>query len=331
MKCVFDNDFLFYDYNIIMRVLVTGGAGFIGSNIVDFLLEKGYEVRVLDNLSTGNKNNLAHIKNNNFEFLYGDISNLEIVRKACDNVYMICHQAAIGSVPRSVDDPLTSHNSNVNGFLNILLVAREKGIKRIVYASSSSVYGDSETLPKQEDNIGNQLSPYAITKYVDELYANLFSKLYGMECIGLRYFNIYGPRQNPHGCYAAVIPKFIELLNNDERPVINGDGQYSRDFTYVLNAVNANYLALTTTDSNCYGNVFNIGANGNITIYEMYDKIRKIMGKEDVEPIFGEKRVGDIPHSHADITKAMTMLKYDPKILFDEGIGLTVKYFLYKN
>lgn len=313
------------------KVLVTGGAGFIGSHIATYLVDNNYHVRVIDNLSTGNKNNLNHLfGKNNFEFMYGDITNLEFLRKACDGMDVICHQAAIGSVPRSINDPLTSHNSNVNGFLNLILVAKEKNIKRIVYASSSSVYGDSEILPKSENVIGNQKSPYAITKYIDELYGNLFSKLYGLECIGFRYFNIFGPRQDPNGPYAAVIPKFINFLKQDKSPTINGDGTFSRDFTYVDNAVRANVLGLFTTNSECFGQIFNIGAGGNVSILEMYEKIQKMMNK-NIDPNFGPERNGDIPHSHADISKARKLLEYYPLVSFDDGLKRTVEYFMFQN
>jgi UDP-N-acetylglucosamine 4-epimerase len=310
-----------------MKILLTGGAGFIGSHICDYLIENGHFVRVIDNLITGNKNNLIHhFKNDNFEFFYGDITNLESVRKACIGIDVICHQAAIGSVPRSIDDPLISHNNNINGFLNILIGAKENNIKRIVYASSSAVYGDNEDLPKSEDKIGNPLSPYAITKYVDELYGNMFTKLYNMECIGLRYFNVFGPRQDPNGAYAAVIPKFISSLKNNQQPIINGDGKYSRDFTYVNNIVMANYLALTTSNNECFGQIFNIGAGGRITILEMYNSIKNILNS-NLDPIFGTFRKGDIPHSNASIEKANKLLGYDPIISFDEGIKLTINYY----
>jgi UDP-N-acetylglucosamine 4-epimerase len=308
------------------RILVTGGAGFIGSNITDFLLKQNYHVRVLDNLSTGNKNNLSHhSEDSNFEFIYGDITNLEHVRKACKDVYAICHQAALGSVPRSIEDPLSSHNANVNGYLNILIAAKENNIKRVVYASSSSVYGDEPNLPKTELRIGKQLSPYAVTKYIDELYGRLFSDLYDMECIGFRYFNVFGPRQDPNGPYAAVIPKFIDSLKKGIAPNINGDGTYSRDFTYIENVVQANYLALTTENKECFGQIFNIGAGGRVTIYEMYEIIRESM-ELDIKPNYKQIRKGDIPHSNANVNKAKELLGYEPKIDFKSGIQLLLQY-----
>ena len=300
-----------------MKILVTGGAGFIGSNIVEKLYLE-HKIRVVDNLSTGKKDNLSHLIND-IEFVYGDISNMELCRLVVKGIDLICHQAALGSVPRSVKDPLSSHISNVNGFLNILIAAKEEGIKRIVYASSSSVYGDHEDLPKCEDKIGNVLSPYAATKKIDEIYANVFTRCYDMECIGLRYFNIFGPRQDPNGEYAAVIPKFIKLIREGKSPIINGDGSFSRDFTYVENAVQANLLALTTTNKKCFGEVFNIGAGGQTTILDLVNIIKKEL-KSDVEIIFGDKREGDIPHSNACIDKARSLLEYNPKILFEEGM-----------
>jgi len=309
-----------------LNILITGGAGFIGSNIVEYLLKnKVKKVRVIDNLSTGNKNNLAPFleKYDNLEFMYGDISKLEDCRKAVKGMDVITNQAALGSVPRSINDPLSSHISNVNGFLNILIAAKEEGIKRVVYASSSSVYGDHPVLPKVEENTGNVLSPYAVTKAVDELYAGVFSKCYEMQCIGLRYFNVFGPRQDPKGAYAAVIPKFIDIMKNGNSPTINGDGSFSRDFTYVDNVVQANVKALTTDNKECYGEVFNIGAGGRITILELVDAINKGLNTS-IKPILGENRPGDIPHSNACIDKAKSMLGYDPKIQFYKGINLLI-------
>ena len=306
-----------------LNVLVTGGAGFVGSNIVETLLNTGVKfVRIMDNLKTGKMENIQFLLNKyeNVEFFYGDISNLEDCRKAVKNIDVITNQAALGSVPRSVDDPLSSHIANVNGFLNILVAAKEQNIKRVVYASSSSVYGDHPVLPKVEENTGNVLSPYAATKAIDEIYAGVFTRCYNMECIGLRYFNIFGPRQDPNGAYAAVIPKFISLMKSGKQPVINGDGTFSRDFTYVENAVQANILALTTNNKECFGEAFNIGAGGQTSLLELIKVLQKEL-KIDIEPIFGPNRSGDIPHSNADITKAKNMLKYDPKISFQDGMN----------
>jgi UDP-N-acetylglucosamine 4-epimerase len=308
-------------------ILVTGGSGFIGSNIVEYLLTNGVKkVRILDNLSTGKKSNIEFLLNkySNLEFMYGDIANLETCRTAVKGIDIICHQAALGSVPRSVADPLSTHISNVNGFLNILIAAKEVGIKRVVYASSSSVYGDEPTLPKVEENTGNVLSPYAASKAIDEIYAGVFTKCYGMECIGLRYFNIFGPRQDPNGVYAAVIPKFIQLMRNDLRPQINGDGTYSRDFTYVDNAVQANVLAMFVENSNVYGTSFNIGCGGQYSLNFLVNLINKSLGK-NIIPEYGELRPGDIPHSNADISKAQNLLGYKVLVDFEEGIDKLIK------
>jgi len=306
-----------------VNILVTGGAGFIGSNIVEFLLKKDdiNKVRIMDNLQTGKMENINFLleKYNNLEFMYGDISNLEDCRKAVKDMNIITHQAAIGSVPRSVTYPLGSHIPNVDGFLNILISAKEEGIKRVVYASSSSVYGDNPILPKVEENTGNVLSPYAATKAIDEIYAGVFTRCYGMECIGLRYFNIFGPRQDPNGAYAAVIPKFISLIKNDKSPKINGDGTYTRDFTYVDNAVMANYLSMITTNNQCFGEAFNIGCGGNYSLNYLVKLINENLNK-DIKSIYGELRDGDIPHSNANIDKAKNMLNYIPLINFEEGI-----------
>lgn len=306
-----------------LRILVTGGAGFIGSNIVETLLKTGVKsVRIFDNLKTGKMENIQFLLDTyeNVEFIYGDISNLEDCRIAVKEMDVITHQAALGSVPRSVDDPLSSHIANVNGFLNILIAAKEQGIKRVVYASSSSVYGDDPVLPKVEENTGNVLSPYAANKAIDEIYAGVFTRCYQMECIGLRYFNIFGPRQDPNGAYAAVIPKFISLMKSGKQPILNGDGSFSRDFTYVENAVQANILGLTTENKECFGQAFNIGAGGQSSLLRLIDVLQKEL-ETNIEPIFGEERQGDIPHSNADISKAKRMLGYDPKISFEEGMN----------
>lgn len=312
------------------KVLITGGAGFIGSHIAEALLIRGIRVRIIDNLSTGNfdKNvKPLQIKYPTLEYMYGDITNLESCRAAMNGIDIICHQAALGSVPRSVADPLSTHKNNVDGFFNIILAAKEHGIKRFVYASSSSVYGNDPNLPKTESKVGRVLSPYAATKAVDEIYAGVFSKCYDMECIGLRYFNIFGPRQDPHGQYAAVIPKFIDMVQKNESPVINGDGTFSRDFTYVDNAVYANVLAMTTRNSDAFGQAFNIGAGGRTTVYELYTAINALVGKSTNSPVFGPPRAGDIPHSHADISFATMVLGYHPTTSFQQGIRKTVVYF----
>ena len=311
-------------------ILVTGGCGFIGSNIVEYLLKNNIKkVRILDNLSTGYLKNIKPFldKYNNLEFMYGDIKNLEDCRKAMKDIDIVCHQAALGSVPRSLDDPLSSHNTNVNGFFNILLSAKENNIKRVVYASSSSVYGNDKNLPKEEEKTGKVLSPYAATKAIDEIYGWIFSNNYGMECIGLRYFNVFGPRQDPNGAYAAVIPKFISLMKNNKRPKINGTGSFSRDFTYIDNIVQGNCKAMFTQNSYCYGEVYNIGAGGRVTILELFLSIKKIMNYKK-DPLFGEERPGDIPHSNASILKATKMLDYRPEYDFDDGIKKTIDYFL---
>lgn len=310
------------------NILIVGGAGFIGSNIVKKLVDLKYNITVFDNLSTGYLKNIKYlIDQNKIKFIYGDITNLESCRKACKNIDIICHQAALGSVPRSIIDPLSSHNSNVNGFLNMLISAKENGIKRFVYASSSSVYGDEITLPKIENKVGNVLSPYAATKKINEIYANIFTKCYGFECIGLRYFNVFGPNQDPNGAYAAVIPKFIDLLKNNNSPIINGNGYFSRDFTYVSNVVDVNILALTTTNNACFGKVLNVGAGGRVTILKLFNVLKKNLNS-DCEPIFGEERNGDIPHSNANISLLENLLNYKPKINFEEGIKLTLKFYL---
>lgn len=309
-------------------LLITGGCGFIGSHLAEKLTPKYTQVIVIDNLSTGYRKNLEPFLNKyeNLKFYYGDLCNFDFLRKIFSNhnINHISHQAALGSVPRSVYDPLSSHKNNVNAFLNLLICCREFKVEKFVYASSSSVYGDNETLPKIENIVGNVLSPYAATKKIDEIYGNVFWKCYGIKTIGLRYFNVFGPRQDPKGAYAAVIPKFIDLMKNNKSPMINGDGTFSRDFTFIDNVVEANFLALTTDNEESFGQVFNIGAGGNITINEMTNVLKeKLNFKGDI--IYTNPREGDIPHSHANITKAKTILGYNPKISFDEGIKRLLK------
>jgi UDP-N-acetylglucosamine 4-epimerase len=317
-----------------MKLLITGGCGFIGSNITEYFLEnKLFEsIVIIDNLSTGFMQNIQNLfdKYNNLKFIEGNIQDIEVCRNITKNIDAICHQAATGSVPRSINDPFFYHKNNVDGFYNLLIAAKENGCKRFVYASSSSVYGDNQSLPKIEDKTGNVLSPYAATKKINEIYANVFHKCYGMEIIGLRYFNVFGEKQNPNGEYAAVIPKFIDSVKNGKSPTIFGDGSFSRDFTYVKNIVQVNYLALTTTNQDCFGEVFNIGSGGRITINEIFYKICDIMGA-NITPNYQPNRKGDIPHSNASIEKAQNMLGYTPEYGFEEGLERTILYFSKKN
>jgi len=312
-----------------MKLLITGGCGFIGSNIAEYFLENNYfeSITIIDNLSSGFIGNIQHLleKYPNLKFIEADIQDIEFCQKITKNIDLICHQAATGSVPRSINNPYFYHKNNVDGFLNLLISAKENGCRRFVYASSSSVYGDNENLPKMEEKIGNVLSPYAATKKINEIYANVFHKCYGMEIIGLRYFNVFGERQNPNGEYAAVIPKFIDLVKNGKSPTIFGDGSFSRDFTYVKNVVRANYLALTTTNHECFGEVFNIGAGGRISINEIFYKICKIIGA-NIIPNYQPNRKGDIPHSNASIEKAERMLGYKLEVGFEEGLQRTITW-----
>jgi UDP-N-acetylglucosamine 4-epimerase len=313
-----------------MKLLITGGCGFIGSNITEYFLEnKLFEsIIIIDNLSTGFMGNIQNLldKYNNVKFIEGNIQDIEVCRNITKNIDAICHQAATGSVPKSINDPFFYHKNNVDGFFNLLIAAKENGCKRFVYASSSSVYGDNQSLPKIENNNGNVLSPYAATKKINEIYANVFHKCYGIEIIGLRYFNVFGEKQNTNGEYAAVIPKFIDYVKNKKSPTIYGDGSFSRDFTYVKNVVKANYLALTTTNQECFGDVFNIGTGGRITINEIFYKICDIMGA-NITPNYQPNRKGDIPHSNASIEKAQKMLGYIPEYGFEEGLERTIEWF----
>lgn len=321
------------------NILITGGAGFIGSNLCEHFLEKGHNVICLDNLSTGFKKNIdPFFTNSNFQFIEGDIRDLNICLTATSGVDYVLHQAALGSVPRSINDPITSNEVNIGGFLNMLVASRDNEVKRFIYAASSSTYGDSPSLPKVEDIIGKPLSPYAITKYVNELYADVFSKTYGMECIGLRYFNVFGKRQDPNGAYAAVIPLWVKQLINHEQPVINGIGDYSRDFTYVANVVEVNEKAILApsdkiTNKEGYNNqVFNVAFGGNTNLKELFGILRENLAKYDskianITPIHGPYRSGDIPHSQASIDKAKELLGYNPKYSAKDGFALATEWY----
>ncbi|MBP7256141.1 MAG: SDR family oxidoreductase [Chitinophagales bacterium] len=309
------------------KILITGGAGFIGSNIAEKLLKMGAKVRVMDNLLTGRRSNIAEFLDNpNFEFFEKDITNISDCRAACDGIDLVTHQAALGSVPRSIINPSATNEINSGGFVNMLFAAKEAGIKRFVYASSSSVYGDEPNLPKREEKIGKPLSPYAVSKLTNELYAAVFGQTYGMEVIGLRYFNVYGPKQDPEGVYAAVIPLFLKHLFNNEAPFINGDGEQTRDFTYVDNAVQANLLGLTTTNNLAYNQVYNVAVGEKFSVNEMYEMIRSYLNK-DIAAIHREERSGDIRDSLADISKAKNLLGYSPQFTFKQGLPLTIEYF----
>ncbi len=312
------------------KILITGGAGFIGSNLTEKLLadDRFSLVRVFDNLATGSLQNLEAFKNHpKFEFIEGDIRNYDACFEACKNIDYISHQAALGSVPRSINDPLTTNDVNITGTLNIFTAAKEKNIKRVIYAASSSTYGDHPGLPKVEDLIGNPLSPYAVTKYVNELYAQVYARTYGLQLIGLRYFNVFGPKQNPEGPYAAVIPLFIENILDNQSPKINGDGSHSRDFTYVDNAVQANIKAVFA-DESAVNQVYNIACGEQTSLLELFEELKNIAGSA-INPIHQPERKGDVKHSLADISKARNLLGYLPTITVKQGLQQAFNW--YKN
>ena len=315
------------------RILITGGAGFIGSNLCEALLQKKNKVICLDNFSTGKKENIKEfLDDTNVVLIDWDIRSLDDCFKATEDVDYVLHQAALGSVPRSLKDPILSNEVNVSGFLNMLVASRDNRVKRFVYAASSSTYGDSESMPKIEDIIGKPLSPYAITKYVNELYADIFSKNYGLETIGLRYFNVFGKKQDPNGAYAAVIPKFVSQLMKGESPVINGDGNYSRDFTYIENVIQANLLSLATNNKKAINTVFNVAYGDRNTLNDLVKYLKQYLSDfnpeiSNIDAIYGPNRVGDIPHSHACIQKAKKTLNYNPQYSLKQGLKEAVKWY----
>ncbi|WP_295231662.1 SDR family oxidoreductase [uncultured Chryseobacterium sp.] len=315
------------------KILITGGAGFIGSNLTEYFLSKGYEVRCLDNFATGHRYNVEpFFQNPNYQLIEGDIRDFQTCHKAVKGIDYVLHQAALGSVPRSIKDPITSNEVNVSGFLNMLTAARDANVKRFVYAASSSTYGDSESLPKVEEVIGSPLSPYAITKYVNELYADIFSKTYGVECIGLRYFNVFGRRQDPNGAYAAVIPLFVKQLINHESPVINGTGDYSRDFTYIDNVIQMNELAMLTQSKGAVNTVYNTAVGDRTTLNDLVNYLKEYLSSfdrkiADIEIVYGPNRQGDIPHSLASIEKAKKLLEYQPTHTIDKGLKEAVQWY----
>jgi len=314
------------------KILITGGAGFIGSNLCNHFI-KNNKVVCLDNFATGHFHNIAHLMNNkNFKLIEGDIRDYKTCEDAVKGTDYVLHQAALGSVPRSINDPLTSNEVNVSGFLNVLQAATKEGVSRFVYAASSSTYGDSEALPKVEDCIGKPLSPYAVTKYVNELYADVFSKTYGIETIGLRYFNVFGRNQDPNGAYAAVIPKFVKSFINHESPVVNGDGNFSRDFTYIDNVIHMNEKALETQDKNAINTVYNTAFGDRATLNELISYVKEYLGEFDpeilkVEVKYGPLRAGDIPHSLASVEKAKKLLNYNPQYSLKTGLKEAVEWY----
>ena len=315
------------------RVLVTGGAGFIGSNLIESLLNSGNRVVCLDNFSTGKRENLKAFSNNpDFKLIEGDIRNYSDCLKAVENIDIVFHEAALGSVPRSITDPMTSTDVNIGGFVKVLFASKESGVKRFIYAASSSTYGDHPDMPKVEDKIGAPLSPYGITKYVDELFAANFAKTYGIDVIGLRYFNVFGRRQDPDGAYAAVIPKFMKMLMKHEVPLINGDGSVSRDFTYIDNVIQANHLASVVQNKEAMNQVYNVAHGERTTLNQLFFIIRKLAAEFDkdilaIEPVYGPARAGDIPHSLASIEKAKRLLFYSPILNVEDGLKEAVKWY----
>ncbi len=313
-----------------LKFLVTGGAGFIGSHIVQYLLKYGAKVRVLDNLLTGFQRNVdLFAAHPNYEFIHGDITDAETCAKACKDIDYVSHQAALGSVPRSIKNPQNTHNINVNGFLNMLIAARDAKVQRMVFASSSSVYGDSPDLPKVETKIGKPLSPYAVTKYTNEIYAHVFAHVYGMPVLGFRYFNVFGPRQDPDGVYAAVIPLFIKKMLNNESPMIDGDGLQTRDFTFVENAVQANIRGMLAENEECCDKIYNVAVGKNYSVLDMVNELKKIIGT-DINATHRETRSGDIRNSLADISQAKKYLSYEPTVYFSDGLHQTVNFFKQK-
>jgi len=315
------------------KVLITGGAGFIGSNLCEKLLAQNNQVVCLDNLLTGKKENIAHLLgNSNFTFIQGDIRNLDDCKRAVSGADVVLHQAALGSVPRSIEDPGTTNEINISGFLNMLLAAKEEGVKRFVYAASSSTYGDSKELPKIEENIGMPLSPYAVTKYVNELYAHVFGSLYGMETIGLRYFNVFGRRQDSNGAYAAAIPKFILALMNHKAPIIHGDGTQTRDFTYIDNVIQANELAATTTNKDAFNQVYNVAYGEETVLINLINKLGELLSQHDpkiaeISPEHGPERLGDVRYSLASIDKAKRNLGYNPTHSINQGLEEAIDWY----